>query len=352
MATVKQIKEWIPQAIDIFTTYFPLDFIPEIHIANEKDLITKRNKILSDLESETARVDRYEYDSALETIMGKNGWAILINQKAIPTPSKNPNAAETFYHFLWHELGHFLAIKSETTDLHRFNNPGLADPADRAKQEGYWFWSEFIAESIANHVSVCWRKSRKNAVYRPDLITWEPRVWNPIADKLVGYLDDVFQYYGVTIDEYMLGIYFAYLLKDDFCQLYVKAAENCELMVDNWPFAPKKMEAGDVDATAIVSQDEIYGGTLHEMKAMLEEQLAQDKFYLVDEDWIQKIGEKVVELNTKKQQLISGATDEEAAFISELNAMSPAERERQLREQMGDKQYEAMMRWAMENPRK
>lgn len=149
----------------------------------------------------------------------------------------------------------------------------------------------------------------------------------------------------------MLGIYFAYLLKDDMCQLYIKAAENCELMVDNWPFAPRKMEAGDVDATAIVSQDEIYHSTLFEMKQLLEEQLAQEKFYLVDEDWIQKIGEKIITLNDKKLALISGASEEEAAEFSELKAIAPAERERQLREQMGDKQYEAMMRWAVENTR-
>ena len=352
MASIQQIKKWQSEAIEIFTSYFPLDFLPEIHIANERNLIATRDNILIDLESETAHVDRHEYDSIMETIKGKYGWAILINQKDIPTPSQNPNADYYFYHFLWHELGHFLAIKSETTDLHRYNNPGLADDthANRAKQEGYWFWSEFIAEAISNHVDVNWRQSREDAVYRPDLIEWEPRVWYPIAEKLEGYLEDVFSAYHLTVDEYILGIYFATLLKDDMCQLYQKAADECRLLTydetNRWFCKTRKIEPGEIDATCIDTQDEEYQPILHEMLEMLKDKLSEEQFWIVDEDWIQKIGEKILALNDKKLALIYHANEEEATELSHINSMGSAEREQYLRETMGDAQYEAMMRFA------
>ena len=359
MATIKQIKEWIPKAVEIFNAYLPLesiDTIPEIHIANEKNLISKRNELLALLDSETRSVSRDEYDSAMELICGKKGYAILIQQKAVPTLNQDPRADYFFYRFLWHELGHYYAIIAETTDLHRFNNPGLRTDthSNRAKQEGYWFWSEFIAEAISNHVDVNWRMNREDAVYRPDLIEWKPQYWTQITDKLVDYLDTTFGYYGAIIDEYTLAIYFAYLLKNDFCQLFLKAYDNCELYVDNWPFAPKKIEpgdTGDIDPTGIISQPETYHSTLWEMKEMLEKQLNKKEFWIIDEDWLETIGDKILTLTNKKVALLSGASEEDAEAALNISDEEKAQREKALREAMGDEQFEAMLQWAKKNGR-
>lgn len=107
----------------------------------------------------------------MEYIHGNKGYAILIRQNLLP--DKN---FEHFCSMLWHELGHFYAIISEITDLHRYNDPGLADDRrniefdaagkpvsglseERLKQEGYWFWQEFIAEAISKYVSYKHRSS-------------------------------------------------------------------------------------------------------------------------------------------------------------------------------------------------
>jgi len=357
MASIQQIKTWIPEAIKIFTTYFPCDSLPEIHIVNERNLISKRNELLLRFHSETAVLQRNEYTSIMELIHGETGDAILIQQKYVLTAKQHPDAESVFYHYLWHELGHYFAIISETTNLHRFNNPNMVfdkeqpdgqdDPIhcrdNRAKQEGYWFWSEFIAEVISNHVDTNWRKNREGTVYRPDLIVWTPNLWHPISDKLVYLLEQVFTYYNATIDEYALAFYFAFLLKDDFCQLFLRAADDCQLLLDNCSLAPKKMKPRDIDPTGIVSQPEIFRTVLREMKAVLEEQVNKQNFWIVTEDWIEDIGEMILHLNNKNLAFLSNATEEEVTAVMSL---SKEERENNLRSSMGDEQFEAMMRYA------
>ena len=121
-------------------------------------------------------------DSIMEYIHGEKGNAILIRRELVANlPVHDDFELHVYFErFFWHELGHFYAINAEVDDLHRYNEPGLIDDSplydaavdgcgyssERKKQEGYWFWQEFIAEVIANHVSYTIRSSGES--YRPE----------------------------------------------------------------------------------------------------------------------------------------------------------------------------------------
>ena len=197
---------------------------------------TLRTQLVNDL---ACKKTEFPEDSIMEYILGEKGHAILIRQNLLPDDSD-----EHFCWFFWHELGHFYAINSEVTDLHHYNDPGLTDDShiveftadgpvlglsdERLKQEGYWFWQEFIAEAISKYVSFMHRSNTK--YYHPELMDWHPQYWGGIVDRLVGLLDDALWYYPSTIDEYALAHYFANLLMDDFIVLYVAADLNCPEM--------------------------------------------------------------------------------------------------------------------------
>lgn len=114
------------------------------------------------------------------------------------------------------------AINSEKDDLHRYNDPDLLDSislADRLrgidiaslqlKQECYWFWQEFIAESISKYVSSKYDAEHYNK--KPDHIDWNPVVWDPVVHYLDNMLDAAVSPFNCTVDEYALAHYFANL---------------------------------------------------------------------------------------------------------------------------------------------
>ena len=88
-----------------------------------------------------------------------------------------------------------------------------------SKQEGYWFWQEFIAEVIANHVSYTIRSGGDS--YHPEMLDWTTDVWGWIVNQLEDFLEATLYYYSHTIDEYALAHYFAKLLTDDLTILFV-----------------------------------------------------------------------------------------------------------------------------------
>lgn len=71
---------------------------------------------------------------------------------------------------------------------------------ERRKQEGYWFWQEFIAEAISKYVSYKNRSAGDN--YHPELIDWKPMFWSGIVDKLQYLLDSTLNQYQFTIKQY------------------------------------------------------------------------------------------------------------------------------------------------------
>ena len=175
-----------------------------------------------------------------------------------------------FRHFFWHELGHFYAIRHECpeNDIHRFNDQELSD--EQAKQEGYWFWSEFIAEAIACYVEEMHCRTDNRELYHPEQLTWEPDVWGCLDEKLLDFLDMAFTCYDTTIDEAALAMYFAHLLMDDATKRYVKAAEDGILRVYDGETKSRFMEPGNIDPTSISEQHDAFQEPLLAMKSMLE----------------------------------------------------------------------------------
>lgn len=248
-------------------------------------------------------------DSIMEYIHGENGNAILTRRELIadlPVHSEHELHIH-FEHFFWHELGHFYAINAETDKPHRYNASGLVDDSpvydaaidscglssERKKQEGYWFWQEFIAEVITNHVSYTIRSS--GGSYHPELLDWTVDVWGGIVNQLEDLLEGTLYYYSSTIDEYSLAHYFARLLTDDLTLLYVNAANEGKLKIDGGVYPDEKIEP-----TCISDVPDYYQPHLWKMYEILDEQLAKKQFRLMNEDTLEKIGSCIGDMMVEK----------------------------------------------------
>ncbi len=248
-------------------------------------------------------------DSIMEYIHGENGNAILIRRDLVADlPVRDDFELRIhFEHFFWHELGHFYAINAETDNLHRHNEPGLIDESpiydasidgcgfssERKKQEGYWFWQEFIAEAISNHVSYIIRSSGDS--YHPELIDWTVDIWGGIPEQLCNLLDETFFYYPNTLDEYALAHYFAKLLTDDFTMLYVKAANEGRLKIQGGTYPEEKIEP-----TCIIDLPDGFQPHMWRMHDVLSKQLAKKEFWLIDADTLEKLGSCIGDMMVEK----------------------------------------------------
>lgn len=298
------IRLWIPAAMDIFQSIMPPISVPypPTYIATARDWEEMREKLL---EQTGCKHNEQTETAIMEYIHGDKGGAILVRQNLIP--DKND---EHFCWMFWHELGHFYAINSETTDLHRYNDPGLVDDShiveftadgpvlglsdERLKQEGYWFWQEFIAETISKYISYRHRASRPT--YHPELIDWHPDNWGGIVDKLMDLLDTALAFYPQTIDEYALAHYFANLLMDDFIVLYCKAAAEGKLKVyDGGKIVGTA--PGEIEPTCISDIEvEVFQAPLWRMKNLLEVQVSKKEFWIIDEGFLLEIGRCIGDL--------------------------------------------------------
>ena len=204
--TQNEIRHWSNYAIDIFDSVMPSigKPYPSIHIATTKTFPAMR----SELVEQTGCTHTEESEAAImEYIHGDKGYAILIRQNLLPDRDE-----DHFNSMLWHELGHFYAINSESTKFYHYSDPGVVDSSriiefteagpvlgmsdERLKQEGYWFWQEFIAESISKYVSYKNRSAKDS--YRPELIDWKPMFWDGIVDKLLYLLNSTLYQYDIV----------------------------------------------------------------------------------------------------------------------------------------------------------
>lgn len=338
MTTQKQIKEWIPAAVETFQRFMPCPQIPEIHILSENTLFKKRAAIVERIQSKQKNAPPEGYSAIMEMIHGDMGDAILIRQKYITSPERSRRAEEEFSHYLWHELGHYVAITSDNDNLVRFMDQSrqvdFSDPPEFAKREGYWFWSEFIAESIANHVSM--RVNQAKEDYHPEEIIVEPNKWCRINQQLHYLLDNTLNYFPTTIDEASLGNYFALLLKDDMAVHYRRAAAAGVLKKYSLRSAhfTQRLLPGSIDPTGISDLPETHQETLKCMMRKLEKQLEKEEFWILPkdcEDWLEDIGQMIVDLQTNKLGLIAANTPRETLLES-------------LRNQLGNEKFEAVMR--------
>lgn len=248
-------------------------------------------------------------DSIMEYIHGEKGNAILIRRELVADlPVRDDFELHVYFErFFWHELGHFYAINAETDNLHRYNAPELVDESsvydaaingcgyssERKKQEGYWFWQEFIAEVIANHVSYTIRSGGDN--YHPELLDWTIDVWGGIISQLEDFLEATLYYYSHTIDEYALAHYFAKLLTDDLTILFVNAANEGKLKIDGGVYPDEKIEP-----TCIRDIPKCYQLHMWKMYRILDVHLNKKGFWLMDEDTLEKIESCISDMMVEK----------------------------------------------------
>jgi len=342
MVIQKQIRLWITTAEEIFQKYMPAGTLPDIYIGAPRNILKLRAELVEKTKSRQLYTPD-PYNIPMETIHGDAGDAILIQQKLV---YNGEGAERYFYHCLWHEIGRYFAIYNECEDrdeysvsvLHRYNDLELAggmpdqtaqglagseqakgeEPTQIAhkilhdRQEGYWFWSEFIAESIANYVEEEFSRIDNADSYHPEQITWEPELWSFLPDRLISFLEMGFSYYVESIDEAGLAMYFATLLMSDFPKRYVQAAMDGKLKVyDNAAIAvgkfgaTKLMEPGSIDPTCISKMPEAYQDILRDMKSVLEIQMQKKKFWEIDEHFLDKIGGCISSLEFEKSKRAS-----------------------------------------------
>ena len=309
--TQKDITLWIPSAVEVFQSFMPpIDKpYPCVYIATEKTFPNMRAKLIE--QTGCVHMHTEESEAAImEYIHGDKGYAILIRQNLLPD-----NNVDHFCEMLWHELGHFYAINSESSPFYHYSDPCVVDSSrimefteagpvlgmsdERLKQEGYWFWQEFIAESISKYVSYKNRSTRDS--YHPELIEWKPMFWSGIVDKLMYYLESTLYHYSSTIDEYGLAHYFANLLMDDFIKLYVQAAAEGKLKVYDEEIGAVVYPLDPIEPTCIsdIKSSELQK-PLWNMKRILENQIAKEQFWLIDEKFLLDIGSCIGELMLRK----------------------------------------------------
>ena len=307
MLSQKQIRIWVSEATELFQRYMPpaCAAYPSVHIATAHTYAALRRDLLQQTGCTHLNI---EEPCIMEYLHGENAGAILIRQDLLPDEEKNH-----FFQILWHEMGHFYAIAAETENFQHYADPGLADGSrnydmspERLKQEGYWFWQEFIADAISNHVSFLNRSSGPN--YQPELIDWHPDFWSGIVDHLMGLLDDAFTFYQFTIDEYALAHYFATLLVQDFTLLYCQAAMDGKLRVQSNETPDGVYPAERIDPTCISDMPEPYQDALWRMHSLLSEKMASDCFWQIDADLLLALGSAISDMMRAKLGILASHT--------------------------------------------
>ncbi|MCD7825921.1 MAG: hypothetical protein LUH14_08175 [Clostridiaceae bacterium] len=320
MITQKQMKLWIPEAQEIFKRYMSVDTLPggtlpPIYIGAPRNILSLRAELVEKTKSHQVNTPD-PYDSIMEMIHGDAGDAILIQQKLVP----GGNMAQiNFNHALWHEFGHYFAIYNESdikdeygaSALHHYcDQNNLAGDeefsVERDKQQGYWFWSEFIAECIANYVDEQHCRIDNAEAYHPERLVWTQNLWEYCFDQLAYMLDTALSAYPNTVDDAALALYFASLLTKDVMKRFVKAAENGELLEYDYTQgkagATKPLEE-KIDSTCITETPDAFQDTLWDIKAVLERQLKKEEFWKVDAHFLDEVGGYIGLLSMDKMLL-------------------------------------------------
>ena len=207
MLSQRQMKEWIPETIELFKSVMASNHarFPEICIVSDKTMDRIRNSLLARTQSQ-AKI-RVEIP-AMETLHGPGGDAIIIYQNAFRGAYWDEESKGSFQHFLWHELGHFYALNMEdpADNYSRFMDQ-KPHPDEYEALLGYSFWSEFIAEVIACKVTPAQE------------IDWEGYNWYPIRNELRRLLFGALNTSGMGINWYDLAFYIAKVTSRICCRL-------------------------------------------------------------------------------------------------------------------------------------
>ena len=314
-----ELQSLVPSACDIFKSIMPPinASLPKIYFADGRNFLKVRREALSDIGYPEKALPAEE--SIMEYIHGEQSSAILIRQNLLPD-----NDEQNFYWFFWHELGHWYTRNTEPDDLRRYNDPNLLDTVtlgDRLrgvsttitqlKQEGYWFWQEFIAEAISQYVS---REYDAQQFDNSQPIEWRSSVYFPIIIYLDSMLDAAFSP-DDAVDEYALAHYFANLLMRDVIVLFEKAAEAGELISnipDDFEFPDDPDDPMDPTRISDIEYEE-FQPVLRELHALLKSQVQKEHFWEIDENFLLELGRHIKKLRDIKIQIIA-ATELEGQY--------------------------------------
>ena len=299
MISQKQMKEWIPEAVERFKDVMPEINVPypEFHIASKATAEKKRADVVKTVQSPQIHVGK---PAKAEMIHGDVGDAIIIYQQYIrENPYSRTEEKSDFLHIIWHELGHFYATYTECpgTEFYRYMDQQPREGNEAAKQIAYWVWTEFIAEVIACHID-------------PDEdIDWEKYNWYPIKNELIYLLEDVFESEPDSIDEYTLGQYFAKLLADKKTVGFVTAADSgkAKFYESFVGTRSKTFKEAGVDPTGMHTIDDAYRDLMRDLITILKEQLSKDRYWEMDDDLLFDIHSVIAEMTLIKYQSVHGS---------------------------------------------
>jgi len=284
MITQAQIKSWLPDTISSFTAKYPVS-VPSIRIASRMCAEKVRDQAYIDVGLSNPSSPR-SLTAAGETIHGPKGSIIVIFQANCPV------VHDDFERFLWHELGHTFVFSEEADDF--FPKYCFGHPENRISI-GYLFWEEFVAEALAYSI-------RGEEVY---LDVTHPLIWPKIYITLQGLLEA-----GISGDYRSLAYFFATSLMDKKSSQFLAIIERMRLQepLESVESSSEGIRPIEVNAD-ITHLDSIY--------ALLQSQLENSKWWLVNERFLPKLGRRL------KQITISSSTCRHTAEWNTQRRFSP-----------------------------
>lgn len=285
MISQKQMKDWIPPAVEHFKSTMPGANAPypEIYIGGRQTAEHLRLSLLEQLNSPA--VETGEGKTFMELINGTEGDAIIIYQGAFIGQVWDYHGHELFNHYIWHELGHFFAIHNENPDdnLTRFLDQ-KEHPDEYVAQFGYSFWSEFIAETIACKIS-------------PEVdIDWETKDWHSTRNSFANYLRSAFNTRDYMIDHYDLAFYFAKLLSDKKALSFLKAADEGVAAAFNDGDKKLTFAEYNIDPAGLDLIDEMFHETMGIFKSHLESLISRDHYWRITVSDCEAFGEYILDM--------------------------------------------------------
>ena len=287
-----QINAWVDEAVKEFWSIMPsADALPPIiKIGSPVTLRRIRTELVELTGSKNVNM-KEPYTSAMETLHGEKGTAILINQKVCS------NTITEFKHEFWHEMGHYYSIQFEPPEFASLDGQELKP--DRVRQEGFWMWREFIAESISCYVQ------GNGWEYKEEFK--REHHWKDLAWQLKRMLLMVFETYQVTVDEYALAFFFARLLMDAPTKAFVTDALNNDLLIwdpRRWAYVPMKPDS--IEPTQISTAPAMFHEVLMDIMDLLEEQLQKEVFWKTDVEFLDQLGQLIMKMNEIRILALSG----------------------------------------------
>ena len=285
MLSQRQMKEWIPAAVEHFRKVMPpIDApYPEIAFASNKGNRKEEQVRKEFVEKYDSPIVDSEGAAYMETIHGKKGDAIIIYQRRF----NDRTSHEEFIHILWHELGHFFVSNDNNEYFFRFMDQ-KTHPDDYEATIGYLFWSEFIAEVIACRVT-------------PDhVIKWEGDNWRHTRNVLAAFLCEAFN--GNELDRYALADYFARLLADKEVISLIDSAGSIKTTIPKpltegfGGYEVSLKEAG-IDPEGLEGLNKRFLPFMSELKGYLKTQLSREKYWEVSLEFLEIVGEIVQNMN-------------------------------------------------------